>query len=158
MSHPDPMPPPAGPPVLDASVALKWYLPEEHAVKARLLVTRDRFVGDRRFQTPELFFPECGSILWKRVRRGDTTPEEAATVMDALLALPFIIQPHPPLMRAALTLAVSTDRSVYDCLYLALAVRERTRLITADQRLYRALSGGPLARYLLWIEDVEEVL
>ena len=149
---------PEFPPVVDASVAIKWYLPETHSDKARLLVAQNHFVDNRQFQVPDLFFAECASILWKRVRHGDTAHDEAILIMDALSALPFIVHSHQPLMRAALEIAISTDRSVYDSLYIALAVREATRMITADEKLFRALSGGSLEAYLLWIEDIEEIL
>jgi len=45
------------------------------------------------------------------------------------------------LLPEALTIAFSFDRSLYDCLYVALAVESRTDLITADERLANALAA-----------------
>jgi predicted nucleic acid-binding protein len=45
-------------------------------------------------------------------------------------------------------------RSLYDCLYLTLALRLRMRLVTADRRLLDALIGTVFASHVLWVEDV----
>jgi predicted nucleic acid-binding protein len=45
------------------------------------------------------------------------------------------------------------DRTVYDCLYLALAVKTKSVMITGDKRLVSALADGPLAKHVVWIGD-----
>ena len=146
-------------PIVDASVAIKWYLPEIHSAEARLLVRDAQAIyGLSTNAHPRSFFPECGNILWKRQRRGDLPAEKATAVMEALLALPFVVHTHSPLMEAAMKIAENTDRSVYDSVYVALAVQEQTKLITADQKLYNALHNSPLAWYLLWIANIKDIL
>jgi predicted nucleic acid-binding protein len=46
-------------------------------------------------------------------------------------------------------LAVQERLSVYDSLYLALAVRLNTKTVTADRKLERALRSGPFTKHLL---------
>ena len=53
----------------------------------------------------------------------------------------------------AFEIALTTGRTVYDCHYLALAASLGCRLMTADQRLYNALQGGPFAADVLWVAD-----
>lgn len=43
----------------------------------------------------------------------------------------------------AYTIALQYGRSVYDAMYLALAIQQNTRLITADGRLFNALAAAP---------------
>jgi predicted nucleic acid-binding protein len=50
-------------------------------------------------------------------------------------------------------LAITLDRSVYDSLYLALAVAQDCQLITADRKFYSAVSSSSLGSYVRWIED-----
>jgi predicted nucleic acid-binding protein len=145
------------PPVVDASVGVKWYLAEPYSDLARRLV-QGRGFSRHRLQVPDLFFAECANILWKRLRREELEREEVDRIAESLTALPFLIHPHAALMQPALAIAASTDRSAYDSFYLALAIRERTVLITADRRLWDSLAGTPLAGHLLWIEDVEDAL
>ena len=66
-------------------------------------------------------------------------------------AVPLDVYPCGPLLAMAIDLAIQTSRTVYDCLYVALAIREACEMITADQRLVNALAGGPLERYVGWI-------
>jgi predicted nucleic acid-binding protein len=145
-------------PVIDASIAIKWYLPEVYSTEARLLVEGKQFTKYSRMHVPDLFFPECGNILWKRQRRGEMSAEKVAAVIEALLALPFVVHSHSPLIQAAMAIATNTESSVYDSLYVALAIREQTQLVTADEKLYKALQRSPLAAHLLWAEDIKDIL
>jgi predicted nucleic acid-binding protein len=45
------------------------------------------------------------------------------------------------LLSEALPIAFNFERSVYECLYVALAVQSETHLITADERLANALAA-----------------
>lgn len=137
-----------GPFVVDASVAVKWFLPEAHSENASRVLT-----SGRTLLAPDLIYPEVGSVLWKRTRAGDITAEEAGAVLRALAGLGLTIYPAWPLVLSACELAARTGRSVYDSLYLALAVQESAVMVTADERLVNALRDGPLASFVLWIGD-----
>lgn len=52
---------------------------------------------------------------------------------------PIELVPDSELASAAFALALRTDRTVYDCLYLALAAEREVPMITADRRLHNAL-------------------
>ena len=136
--------------VVDASVAVKWFLPEIHTAAALRLLGRGQ-----RLLAPDLLNAEFSNVLWKRVRRGDITFVEADTVLANFLTLPITIYPSGPWMRTALDLACSTGRTAYDSLYLALATANACPLVTADQRFFDALRHGPLATSLLWVEDLQ---
>lgn len=137
--------------VVDASVAVKWYLPEIHDTEARRLL-----VGELELFVPDLLFPEVGNILWKRVRFGEMLATEAEAVLESLGALPLTVSPSWPLALSALTIACQTQRTVYDSLYLALAVRESAVMVTADEKFYQALQATSLKSYLMWVEDLPE--
>ena len=134
--------------VVDASVAIKWFIPEIHSVAAVRLL--DPEIG---VCAPDLIGPEVGNTLWKKIRRGEITRDEADEILDAFSILPIEIYPSSVLLPAALDLAASLDRSVYDCLYLALAVAQNCALITADRKLHSVLAASPLARHVVWVED-----
>jgi len=138
--------------VVDASVAIKWYLPEIHSKEAERLLN-----SAVDLCAPELIFSEIGNILWKRVMRRDMTEEKARSIMHSLRDLPLTIWRADILAEGALSIACSTKRSFYDSLYLALAVTSDCRLVTADLKLLNSLKNVALfKKHLLWIEDVPE--
>ena len=117
--------------VIDASVALKWVLPENGSEAAAALRTT-------MLHAPHLLLVECGNALWVRVRRNVLSAAEAKACFDLLSDAPVALAPDAELMPAALTLALELDQTVYDCLYLALAVKRDASLVTADRRLCAA--------------------
>ncbi len=60
-----------------------------------------------------------------------------------------MVSPSWPLALSALTIACQAQRTVYDSLYLALALRESAVMVTADEKFYNALQATPLAPTVL---------
>ena len=132
--------------VIDASVVVKLFFEEEHSKAAEQCVARaDELLA------PDLLWAETANVIWKRQRRGDLTADAAIDLTRHILALPVTIHPSAGLVSDALDLAMRLERTVYDCLYLALAVRTTSVLVTGDLRLVNALAGGPLEKHIAWI-------
>lgn len=129
--------------VVDSSIVAKWFLPEEHSDEARTLLT-----SGVELVSPDLMPIEVASVAWKRVQRGELTAEEATALVHDLAALPVRIEPSDNLIEAALELALATKRTVYDCLYVALAVAHDCEFVTADERLVNALAATPLGSHV----------
>lgn len=135
--------------VVDANVVIKWHVAEVHTDAALRLLRDDEI----ELHVPDLVFPEVGNILWKKVRRGELTEEEARRIARLVAAAPLTVHPSAPLLEAATEIALRTGRTVYDSQYVALALKLDSGLVTADERLYNALKGGPLGANILWVED-----
>lgn len=134
--------------VVDASVAAKWYVPEIYSEGALQFLE-----GDHELLGPDLLLPELGNVLWKKVRRLELSRSEARDILHAFLSAPIAIQSAETLLEPALDLAMGVGRSVYDALYLALAVLHRCRMVTADRPLYDAVSQSPFAAHIQWVAD-----
>jgi predicted nucleic acid-binding protein len=132
--------------VLDASVAVKLFFEEEHSDAAEKHVRQAREI-----LAPDLIWVEAANVIWKRQRRGEITKSTAAEVAEHLLKLPLTIHPSAELIGDALDIAMQFERTVYDGLYLALAVRSASVLLSADKRLVNSLSKTPLAEYITWV-------
>ena len=129
--------------VVDASVAVKWCLPsmrEELVAEAEELLASSRR-DEVRFLVPDLFWVELANILWKAVRRGEMLAENAPTALTYLRDLDIVTAPSIDLVPQALVLAVTHGRTVYDSLYVALAMQSESELITADERLANAMAS-----------------
>ena len=119
--------------VLDASVAVKWVLPESNTERAIAIRTTDDDII-----APSLAHAEVGNAIWRAVLRGDLSPVEAANHLKAAVAHYRRIIPLEELALSALALATQLRHPIYDCFYLALAERERCALVTADAKLVAA--------------------
>lgn len=135
--------------VIDASVAGKWFTQEDNAEDARRLLN-----VSYEFHTPDFFLLEMDSIFCKWIRRGVISKTDADEAREALRQTPVKTYPFEKLRDSAYSLANQTTCSLYDCLYLCLAIRLNAQMVTADRRLCDALADGPLAEHVLWVGDV----
>lgn len=135
--------------VADASVAVKWYVPEIYTSEAEKLLN-----GSYEIHAPELILPEFGSIVWKKVRGKDLTEPEATRIIDAFGKQNILFHSHRTLLNAAFAGAQASGQTVYDWSYLALAISLSCEFITADERFYNALKNTRLKKHLVWIGDI----
>jgi predicted nucleic acid-binding protein len=135
---------------MDASVAAKWLLPpagETLVAEARQLL-REYGDGRLRILVPDLFWIETGNLLWKSVRRGLMSLRSAEEALREIEQRSFPTLPSQPLLDDAFAIATAFDRTVYDAVYVALALVSRAPLITADERLANALAARAPVRWL----------
>jgi predicted nucleic acid-binding protein len=121
--------------VIDASVAVKWVLDETDSDAADALL-------DQPLIAPVIWLAEAANALWRSARIGNITFEAANARLSELLnapVAPVAIEPH---IEQALDLAAQLGHPVYDCLYLAIAIQQKTHVITADRR-FAALAEQP---------------
>jgi predicted nucleic acid-binding protein len=133
----------ARPSVLDASALAAAFFHEPGAEQVRGLLT-----SGRTLHAPDLIYAELANVIWKRAGRGEISGDEAGELLADLLRLPLEATPSAELTESALQIALATGRTVYDCLYVALAVWLGGVLYTADKRLVNALADSPLAKHL----------
>jgi predicted nucleic acid-binding protein len=129
--------------VVDSSVAVKWYVPETHSDSAALILDEGN-----ELHAPDLLPAEFGNALWKKSRRGELSGSEVRSIVEAFPAVPLQMYSSLRLLEAAIEIALQTARTVYDCLYVALAVALNSTLVTADARLLEGLRGSRLAPYI----------
>jgi predicted nucleic acid-binding protein len=135
--------------VVDVSVAIKWFLPEIFQADAQRLQN-----AAHELHVPSLLDAEFANVLWKKVRSGQLSRAEADAALRQLSGLPITRHGIEALTAAAFDLAVTTQRTVYDSLYLTLALRLQGQLVTADQKFFNALAATQWASALCWIANV----
>ncbi len=128
--------------VVDASVAAKWVLAGEEPFRDEALLLLKEWLDSKiRLLVPDFFWVELTNVLWKAVRRGRCTKETALAALAALLDCPIPTIPSLNLHNSALRKGVLYGRSVYDCIYLVLALEAKAHLLTADEKLVNALAS-----------------
>lgn len=119
--------------VVDASVAVKWLLPESGSSDAQELLS-----GNERLLGPSLIRVEVAAAIARKVRFGEIQSEDGdgaialwvQSLRDGVITL---VSDELDLSNAW-AIAVKLNHPLQDCLYLALAERIGAQLITADER------------------------
>lgn len=116
--------------VIDASVAVKWFVREANTDGAVHLLEDEETL----FVAPDIFRAEVVNALLRQHREGaltDDLPDLALIELEA--AMPHLVS-SGQLMDRAVAIARRIRHPIYDCLYLALAERWETVLVTADDK------------------------
>jgi len=129
--------------VVDVSVAAKWFLPGDRETLTdqafALLNQYDK--GEVRFIVPDLFWAEFANVIWKAIRLGRLSKAAGEDAPTSLMERNFPSVPSLKLLGNAFQIATAYERTVYDSLYVALAVQTKSQLITADERLANSLAA-----------------
>ena len=125
--------------VVDTNVLAYLYLPGDHTARAEALLRRDP-----EWAAPMLWRSEFRNILAGYIRRKTLTCEQAFNIQieaeNLLSGAEFEID-----SRAVLELVRDSDCSAYDCEFIALAIKLKTKLVTMDGKLLRGFPAWAVA-------------
>lgn len=116
--------------VLDASVAVAWYLPEAFSSAARLWQRR-MLGGELSFAVPSLHYWEVGNVLRTYVRRAELDAATAEEIFRLHLEAP--LRPAEPERDNILRRALQYQATTYDAVYIELALSLDAPLVTAER-------------------------
>ena len=131
--------------VIDTSVVVKWTVMEAGSDEAVGLL-------GRALVAPDLIQAEIGSVLTKKVRRGEIRAEQARHAFAASLDLLRMV-PSPSFAAAALDLSLDLEHAIYDCYFLAVAEAYGSFLVTADRAFVTKVRGTRFASLILQLGD-----
>jgi predicted nucleic acid-binding protein len=114
---------------LDANIAIKLVAlePGRDAVLARL-------DDEKELIAPDWLLVEVGQVLWRKARLKELDRYQAEAGLAAIPAYFESLVPAVSLFISAQKLAFELDHWVYDCIYLATALDQKARLLTADRK------------------------
>ena len=133
--------------VVDASVAVKWVVREAGNDAARALFDRpDPLIA------PDWLLIEAASTFWKKVKASELLEIHAERHLGELPDYFSRLYPSHELAIDALKLSFRLKHPTYDCLYLALALRESVPLVTADRKFWNAANRAKLGQHVQLLE------
>ena len=137
--------------VIDASVALKWYLAdEEYSQKALGLL--DNYVSNELdILAPSLLEYEVINGLVIAKKRGRIQEDKILMAVDGFISLELKLKNLSLYYPKVIHYCKVSNRSVYDASYLALAEDEKIPLITADKGLFNAVKKD--LKWIIWLGD-----
>lgn len=125
--------------VLDCSVAIKWFVPEALSGVALALLQRLE-AGELTLVAPDSIAAELGYALRKIALAGDLSPDRSQAIVQDFVDLPITTVPVRPLAPDAMRLTTTHMAGFYDAIYMALAMREDLKVLTADNRMAQAFA------------------
>jgi predicted nucleic acid-binding protein len=134
--------------VVDASVGIKLFVDEPLSNTAHTLFEKLTEYPPVGLFVPDLFYIECTSALLKYMRRFGRSLEDSQSDLADLKLLGLKSVPTAVLMEDALVLASHKNLTAYDACYAVLAQRLELSLITADERMVKAVD------WAIWLGDV----
>ena len=116
--------------VLDTSVAIAWYLPEEFSQAAK--IWQERLVqGKARFLVPPLHYIEFANVIRTYVRRGEIKRDLAMEIYQLHLETPLEVVAMPP--EGILQIALEYEATAYDAAFIQLALKQDAQLLTGER-------------------------
>lgn len=139
--------------VIDASVILKWYLPDEEFAQKALNIL-DRYVsGETALYAPTILPYEILNALLVAERRGRIDEGVTQNAYKAFLDLEIsFLNPFLD-YQGIISLARSFTRSVYDASYLSVAEERNFDFVTGDKRLYNSVKEK--LKWVKWIGQMK---
>ena len=141
--------------VVDASVAVKIFVPEVLSAQAQEIFGRFASENGAELIVPDFFFIECANVFWKWVQRSAYPPKNAREHLRDLTGLGLTTIPAQLVADDALEIAVEHRITAYDACYIAAAAQLKLPLITADEKLARQVAKGSYE--VQWLGDVRPV-
>jgi predicted nucleic acid-binding protein len=139
--------------VLDACVAVKWYVRENDSERAQQLIDAGIL-----FLVPDVFFSEVANALRKHCQGdGQLDAPSVRLAVDDLLVIGIEPVSSTVLLPRATEIALALGHPIYDCLYLALAERWSIPFVTADERFCGKLAGSEWERHALLLAAIDQI-
>lgn len=138
--------------ILDASVAVKWFLPDEDDVAEARHLRSAALTRSVELIAPDIIWAEVCQSLVRAVRRGRVERDAARAVVDDLIEVRPLVMDSAVDLRDAMRVALAVGVSAYDAHYLAVGARLGQPVITADRRLWER--GRAHGYDLTWLGDI----
>lgn len=132
--------------VIDASVAVKWYIQENWNEEADFILCQSSILT-----APDFLLVESANIFWKKVIKQELTCEESQINLNLLYQSIDRFVSSQLLYSQSLQLAFEVNHSIYDMMYLSTALITDSIVITADRRFFDCVNNSPYHHQIHWI-------
>jgi predicted nucleic acid-binding protein len=129
--------------VIDASVAVKWFLPEAESDQATALLAQH----ETEIAVPDIFVTEVSGALVRRANMDKIFRRNVDVMIAEFLGMwrdedYAVHRPGPEQFAGATAMAMDLGHPLKDCLYLVLAMELDCDLVTADARFAGKARGA----------------
>lgn len=129
-------------PVLDSSIFASVV------VKDEFYLTAMDYLRDERI-TLDLAYAEAGNVVWKHSKRLED-PIKRIELLKKIISASKVYRASDFIVEA-LKISLKHNITIYDSLFLALALEHKEKLVTTDAKLYEVLKGTELEKTIFLI-------
>lgn len=124
--------------VIDPSVAVKWYIPEDYSDLAIILLKKFE-KPNVKIYAPSLFKVEFSNVIRKYLIRELLDEDVAKEILEEVKKLPVIYMEMTwERIERAFLYATKKNLTLYDALYIIIAKEVGGKIITADKKVLNA--------------------
>jgi len=123
--------------VVDSSVLFALFFPEEYSSWCE-----EKIKEYEELHVPELVFLETSNTAWKRIvlfKHPSSTVLRNLKLLHRFINNICIIHRDADYLEKAIELSINLEITIYDSLFLAIAEKYKTKVLTIDKKLVEAL-------------------
>jgi predicted nucleic acid-binding protein len=121
--------------VIDTSALIRLFIPDGPVTQGLEVFLNGVDQGRNIAIAPELIIVESANVLNKKRRLGELSDNESQQMLSDIIAMPIRLFPHRPLISRSFELAMEYQLTVYDAIFIALAVEHGAAIFSEDQAI-----------------------
>jgi predicted nucleic acid-binding protein len=121
--------------VIDTSGLMRLFIPDGPIPGGLEDFFREVERGNNTAIAPELLMVESANVLDKKRKLNEISEEESVQLLNDVLSMPIRYFSHGPLIPSAFDISLEYRMTVYDSMFLALALEQGGGLFTADAKM-----------------------
>jgi predicted nucleic acid-binding protein len=123
--------------VIDTSAPIRLFVPDGPIPRGLEKFLQGVELGDNIAIAPELLLVKAANVLARKRKMGELSEAESAPLLADVLGMPIRYFSHGPLIPAAFDLSLEHGITLYDAVYLALALEKGAILFSADEEMQK---------------------
>jgi len=123
--------------VIDTSALIRLFIPDGPIPEGFEEFFRGLERGNNMAIAPELLLVESANVLDGKRKMNEISETESVQLLTDVLSMPIRYFSHGPLISAAFDLALEHRLTLYDAVYLALALKQGAILFSADKDMQK---------------------
>jgi predicted nucleic acid-binding protein len=127
--------------VIDTSAIIRLFIPDGPLPEEIIESLESAERGEVDLVSPELMSAEFYQVILKKENKSFINAQEANEILENFRHLPITYLSHDPFLSGAGDIARKFNTTIYDGLFLSVAERTKSRLISADDLMLRIFEG-----------------
>ena len=123
--------------VIDTSALIRLFIPDGPLPEGFEKFLKGVERGNNMAIAPELLMVESANVLDRKRKMDEISETESTQLLTDVLSMPIRYFSHGPLIPAAFDLALENKLTLYDAVYLALALAQGAILFSADKEMQK---------------------